>query len=876
MNHEKQAGKKHGKLRKAIRIGVVAVLAAWLAPLLIPLNFWRQEVGAALSRSLRRPVEVGELHLEILGGFGFRLSRIAVGEHPAFGPEPFARAESLTARLALSSLWHGRLEFSSLELDSPSINVVRNAAGQWNLTLLGAATDSRKESSAFSGAERAAASVLPRVRLTAGRINFKAGERKKVYWIDLQEMDLVPPESPWQPWRFRLEAMPSRSDIPFRSTSPLLASGEIGPWIAGLPPDAGIPLHLDWRAENAMLAELLTVLTGSDYGLHGRVMLQGHAAGSTALFRVEADGQVHDLHRWDLHPWPETSPLEARLAAIVDLSSESVELTSLNLPLGSGKVELRGRIADLFSHPRPRLELELREVSLSRLAAFLPQFTTRIRPGFRAEGTLQGRLWTDGFAEGVFGKLEVAPGSLRISETAPELAFSGFPVFLEGNKGRLGPVLARAASVAPLQVSLQWDRREKTALWQLRGEGIPLPVVQRLSAAWGIASNWARLQEGTLALHLDLATRPGAPPRLAGWTHVSDAVIESAAINQPVRVPEARFHFEPNRVIVQPASLSAGPLTVSGTIAVSFPAATFRRESSAAPLAVEYALESGPLDLAELTALVAPRKREAFFFGFGSPDSPLPTPLDLRLAALSKSAAAHGTWRFESIRLGGTEWSDVQAAGRWREGRLELTQFSAHHAGGIGQGSGVISFAPRSVALELSLLHTGIDLSWLLAESERWRGAVSGTLQGRVQLSGSGATVAEMLAHLRGSGEVSGSRIVLRDSAVAQALGLGGAAEVRLASLAGSFRISDRRIHIADLRMVAAGRRRRLPARSWTVSGEVGFDQRLDLLVEPDSGGDKSRWAGTLAAPRRVDALGDTASAPSVLRRGRGASLASE
>ncbi len=47
--------------------------------------------------------------------------------------EPFLRADTVTATLHISSLWRGHLEFATISLDNPHVNLVRNAAGQWNL-----------------------------------------------------------------------------------------------------------------------------------------------------------------------------------------------------------------------------------------------------------------------------------------------------------------------------------------------------------------------------------------------------------------------------------------------------------------------------------------------------------------------------------------------------------------------------------------------------------------------------------------------------------------------------------------------------------------------------------------------------------------------
>ena len=71
------------------------------------------------------------MRFNLFQGPGFTVSDVEIGEDPAFGIEPFAAwpggVESLDARLKLKSLWTGKLEWSSLRLNSPVVNLVEFA-----------------------------------------------------------------------------------------------------------------------------------------------------------------------------------------------------------------------------------------------------------------------------------------------------------------------------------------------------------------------------------------------------------------------------------------------------------------------------------------------------------------------------------------------------------------------------------------------------------------------------------------------------------------------------------------------------------------------------------------------------------------------------
>ena len=62
-------------------------------------------------------------------------SAIAVtfGEDPRFGHEYFLRADSLTVRLRWQSFFRGHMELGAIALENPSLNLVRNAEGDWNV-----------------------------------------------------------------------------------------------------------------------------------------------------------------------------------------------------------------------------------------------------------------------------------------------------------------------------------------------------------------------------------------------------------------------------------------------------------------------------------------------------------------------------------------------------------------------------------------------------------------------------------------------------------------------------------------------------------------------------------------------------------------------
>ena len=842
--------KPRRRFRKVFWLLCAALLLSWAAPLLVPMNYLRQEVAASLSEAIGRPVNVGSVHLQLLGGPGFYISGVVVEEDPTFGYEPFLRAETVEARLAPSTLWHGRIEYSNLVLIRPSFNVVRNVDGAWNVALLGtnpASRPDRKVSAAGIVGLADTPPSLPRIRVESGRINFKIGERKKGASIQALDLDLVPPLSPQQPWRFDAEAMPQRTDIPFRFTSPLRVSGEIGPFSPEIQRETGVPLRVDWSATDAMLSELLAIAWGQEPGIHSVMRLEGHLAGTTSLFRFNAEGRFDDLHRWDLLAAPRAEPLRARMSGIVDLSTASLQLISFTVPLGKGAVEVHGRIEDLYGEPRPELEAELRELPLALLAAMAPQFTTRVPHALAVDGRLDGRLHIDPLNAEVFGTVQVSEASIGHSETSPGIQFAAFPVVFEGRKGSAGPIEGALADSDPLQMAFRWDWKDKTSLLKLRGGALSLPALADLGEHLGVGSN-GEVRQGTLGLRVDVATRSGEQPRLSGWARVLDAELEAPAVTQPLHIAEARMQFQGAAVKISPLAVAIGATELRGTVASTLPANWVRTAEKEFQLpGIEFDLECPVLDWDELaTQFRLPMPPSLFHLGAEE------TPLLSAVQAFPSNVSMRGRLRVGSVRWKSRELENLAVSVYFHERQLDLEDITARYTGGVHQGRASIILS-NPILFTAEGRYSDVHIDELVRTSDSWRGLLSGRLSGTLRLASAGNSWEEIASQLTGTGEAHGRDVVVRSTPVANALVGQAARDASFASVNAEFEIGERQFYISSLSAHPAGTVRLAEERGpaeWSATGDVGFDQRLDLRVKRAGEERELHWAGTLLAPR--------------------------
>lgn len=105
--------------------------AAFFLPYLLDVNAYRDDILAALTKSLNRPVTFE--HGSFAWHFGptFEFSNVSVQEPDS--PTLFISAKKVTVQLALVPLLEKRVEFKNLQLTEPAISLIRRADGTLNI-----------------------------------------------------------------------------------------------------------------------------------------------------------------------------------------------------------------------------------------------------------------------------------------------------------------------------------------------------------------------------------------------------------------------------------------------------------------------------------------------------------------------------------------------------------------------------------------------------------------------------------------------------------------------------------------------------------------------------------------------------------------------
>lgn len=373
------------RLRWWLAAGVAVLLLAFLPPL-INANRYQREIARSMSLSLGRPVHLDNVTFHLLPTPGLTLSNLVVSEDPAFGAEPTIRANSVEASLRLSSLWRRRVEFSTVRFVEPSVNLVRNASGRWNLAnvLLHAA----QVTTAPTSQRRAGpAPRFPYIEATGGRVNVKLGDEKLPFSLTAADFALWQP-SPHQ-WRVRLRGQPDRTDANTTDPGSLRIEGDLLQATAAA--EVRVDLHATWY--DAPLGEATLLVTGSDMGWRGHLNLDASLTGTLDAAEVSSKLTLGGLRRAEFAP---AHPLDLQLTCSAGVSIETVVLR-----------EVACRLPD--SAPEP-MTLTSPEVNLQHLEQTDATLVARAVPNRWA------MLWAALFSPRVSSD-STAPGTLDLQFT---------------------------------------------------------------------------------------------------------------------------------------------------------------------------------------------------------------------------------------------------------------------------------------------------------------------------------------------------------------------------------------------------------------------------------------------------------------------------
>ena len=802
---------------------VCLLIFLWLADLgvslLIRHTRLQRRLTARLGTVFGRSVEVGSYDFSLWGGPTLQAHAVTFGEDPRFGHEYFLRADSLTVRLRWQSFFRGHMELGAIALESPSLNLVRNSGGDWNVAEWLPKSGGGAPSSSLPGA----AVRFGRIDVTSGRINFKRGDEKLPFALTNVKGYMEPDRS--GRWTLNLEAVPTRAAVLLQQAGTIRVSGHVGGTSSRLRPAV---LDLAW--DDASLSDLLHLAHGYDFGVRGDLGLVVHAETQGDNWALQGRAELRHLHRWDFAVRPDNPALNVNAKMILYPLASGLDITEATIQAphsfaradahfawpSAAEPQFAAQSVSAAASPA-RFEITQSQLDLNDVLAWIRAFHSDVAPDVSLRGFASVRAGFSAWpprltsAIGAIAGADLASARLRVPAHLSQALFrydhemfSLLPATISYGSSD-GAIHAEAIAGA--------GQRE-FPVYHLSGS---LAQVRDLVATagalgWNISRGWdlagpVRCDLRWQGARFPWETQPVGSIEWGG--EPAGASLLTPFLNQPVKQIRARAELKPGLRHIALTSAEAFGSRWTGM---------FDRHDLAAGW--QFALSTDTLSAADLDRWLNPRWRQSFldrmlpFLNSSSPANAVP-----------ENLRAEGRINIEEFSLAPVALrhlqSDVRIGGR----HLEVSGAKAEFFGGALEGS-LDAQLTAEPAYRLNLDYSGVDLAALTSAFPTLADLFAGSASGEFALDSGGGTRADLVSSVecRGSARITDAKlqnINLLDS-MHEAEPRSGSSEFSVANAV--FACGNGKIIFQRLRFTGA-------AQDVAASGSVDFSRNLNMQL---------------------------------------------
>lgn len=428
-------------MKRALIVIVLVVAVIGVALPYAPIDFLKTPIERALARGLGRKVEVDQVSLTLFSGPGVSLDGVTIHEDSRAGIEPFAYANTLDARINLLSLLRGRLEFSSLDLNDATFNLVKPTGAPWNFQMLLSQASAVGTSPLQTRTPPVGPSLpvipttLPFIKMRGGRVNFKFADTKSVLYFDDTDLEVASADGGVVELRF--SGVPSRTDQGAQNFGHFYVRGTATPSAAAQQFDFQVEL------EPSALDAVARLFDNGGATLKGLVSLNAQVSGSPANLDVKGTLQLENAGEW-----------RVGYKGKLDLAAQTLELDSISPPGLNTKLHASTR--DLLTTPQWEVSADFNDAPLGSGVELARNLGAPLPAKMVVEGVVAGSVRYRN-TEGLGGNLEVRDAAINLPGAAP-VKISTATVFLKGNSIVAGPntVNVGSADSADVETAYQW------------------------------------------------------------------------------------------------------------------------------------------------------------------------------------------------------------------------------------------------------------------------------------------------------------------------------------------------------------------------------------------------------------------------------------
>jgi len=453
---------------KFLRIAGIAVailvVAALALPFFINANQFRPLLEERLTAALGREVKIGDLKISLLSG-GASANDVTVADDPAFGKEPFLRAQTLAVGVELWPLIISRqLHVTSLTIDQPEIALLQSAAGDWNFSSLGAKAPAASPPNSGSSSGATSLSVKL-VRISKGRLSMSNGSKSKPRTLEKVNIEL--------------RDFSATSSFPFSLAADVVGGGSVKlEGKAGPIAQANVietPFDLSLTITSLDLAGSGFVQPSS--GIAGIVSVDGNAASSGRVVNIKGKVKADNL-KLATGGSPDKKPVEIDLALAHDLSKQGGTLERAAIHIGAAQANLNGTYRLNEDSPVISVKLGGSKMALTELATILPALDVVLPAGSVIErGTLSVDLASLGAIDRLVttGTIDVEDARLNNFDLGSKMKTIQQLSGIQGEPRTTIQSLSAAVAASPEGTSVRDIRLVAPAVGELTGSGTISP-----------------------------------------------------------------------------------------------------------------------------------------------------------------------------------------------------------------------------------------------------------------------------------------------------------------------------------------------------------------------------------------------------------------
>ena len=472
---------------------LVLIVAVVVFAATFNVNQYRGTIQSELEKRLDRRVALGDMHLGIFPP-RLQVQNLSIADDPKFNDaKPFVEAQELDVSVKLLPLLSKSVEISSLSLQRPSVELIKDAQGTWNFSTIAAtqkpAPSQNKQQ--FS---------LGQLAVQDGQVAITDEQARKprvVYdHINLTLTDFAP-DSPF--------SVDASVHFPGQGAQEIRLQGKGGPVQQHDP--AATPFHGSLDLKDVSLAGFqkflqTPALTNSDG------VLSGHTNIASESGKLSAVGQM-TVEQLRVRGLEVGYPISADYEVNDDLASDLLRINKGAVKLGQTPLFATGTVNMKPTPAELDMNLKANNVSIAEIARLAAAAGIALAPGTTVNGIVNADIHARGPADKlalngtVAGRDIQASGkdipqpvqikAVNLALTPDEIRSDNFPVISGGTTVNTQFSLRSYTSKTPLVDAT------------LKAPQAELPAILAMAKAYGVTGLDKLNGAGTLALDMHAA-----------------------------------------------------------------------------------------------------------------------------------------------------------------------------------------------------------------------------------------------------------------------------------------------------------------------------------------------------------------------------------